>query len=131
MREEKYILRWKAFLPAAGMALVSTAVIAAASFLVPEGGRQGEVPPQAESGGDAAGFDISRMEDADFSAVITSDLHFRDHAAHRAEIAADPYCRKLLSALEGTNYGPWIRYEMETAALPGNALFIPAGGRSP
>ena len=77
---------------------------------------------------------LSRNDRAGAEALLFRFLEYKacgTLAAHRAEIAADPYCRKLLSALEGTNYGPWIRYEMETAALPGNALFIPAGGKSP
>jgi hypothetical protein len=40
----------------------------------------------------------------------------------RDTILNDPYCERFLAAFAETNYGPWIRYLLETSNRAGNRL---------
>jgi predicted phosphodiesterase len=46
-------------------------------------------------------------------------------ADHREGIMGSPHYEDFLEAFAESNYGPWIRYMMETTAEPGNRAVIP------
>jgi hypothetical protein len=46
-------------------------------------------------------------------------------ADHREAIMGSPHYEDFLEAFAESNYGPWIRYMMETTAEPGNRAVIP------